>query len=323
MRNYHVDIYTTSQELPELLEGNFFHSRELFCILEKVPGDKPLMAVASQEGAVVGQMLAIIHRRGSLMPPYLYTHAHVHGEGCYAKDEDEIFALLLKALTLRLRHRLCFYVEFSDIQKKMFGYRYFRHLGYIPIAWQEIRNSLHSRTPEERLSEKQHTVIQRMIDKGVGFHEVYDEEEISQFHDLLKDYYRLKIRRFVPSKEFYSELTKNKNAHVYVTTYQGKVIGGSACVISHKGAYLWYAASKRKTFKRFHPDTMTIWFAIKHAYDLGCEHFNFMDAGLPWRGNQYREFILSFGGKPIAKYRWFKFYSGIINKIFRWLYHDK
>lgn len=323
MSNYHVDIYTTSQELPKLLEGNFFHSRELFCILEKVPGDKPLMAVASDEDHVVGQMLAIIHRRGSLIPPYLYTHAHVHGEGCYAENMEEVFALLLKTLTLRLRHRLCFYVEFSDMQKKMFGYRYFRHLGYIPIAWQEIHNSLHSRTPEERLSEKQLSVVQQMIGKGVETHEAKDEEEISQFHDLLKDYYRLKIRRFIPSKEFFMELAKSKDAKIYVTTYQGRIIGGSACVISHKGAYLWYAASKRKTFKRLHPDTMTIWFAIQQAYDLGCEHFNFMDVGLPWKGNQYREFILNFGGKPIAKYRWFKFYSGVINKIFRWLYHDK
>lgn len=117
------------------------------------------MAVATRDGEVRGQLLVIVRRRGSLFPPYLYTHAHAHGEGCYA-DETEtetLFPLLLKAITLKLRHRLCFYIEFSDMKKKMFGYRFFRRLGYFPIAWQEIHHSLHSKAPESRLSAKMET----------------------------------------------------------------------------------------------------------------------------------------------------------------------
>ena len=35
--------------MPHLLEGDFFHSLELFQILEKTPGIPPFMAVATQE----------------------------------------------------------------------------------------------------------------------------------------------------------------------------------------------------------------------------------------------------------------------------------
>ena len=33
-----IDIYTKSKDLPTLLEGNYFHSRELFIIYEQTPG---------------------------------------------------------------------------------------------------------------------------------------------------------------------------------------------------------------------------------------------------------------------------------------------
>lgn len=72
-----------------------------------------------------------------------------------------------------------------------------------------------------------------------------------------------------------------------------------------------------------HPDTMAVWNAIQYAYEHNYNHIYFMDVGLPWHRNPFREFILSFGGKPVSKYRWFRFYSHTINKILSWLYKDK
>lgn len=65
---------------------------------------------------------------------------------------------------------------------------------------------------------------------------------------------------------------------------------------------------------------MTIWYALKYAHEHGYAHFRFMDAGLPWKQNLYREFLLNFGGKPVTSYRWFRFYTRIINKILYWIY---
>lgn len=324
MNNYSIQIYEKSEEMPQLLDGNFFHSPALFRIIEQVPNDTPYMAVISQDGEVKGQMLVIVHRRGSWFPPYLYTHAHVHGEGCYAEgaDVEMLFPKLLKAVTLKLRHRLCFYIEFSEIQKKMFAYRHFRHLGYIPIPWQEIHNSLHSKNPIDRLSPKRLDIINRMQQKGIFTLVADTEKEIKLFHKLLRNFYRLKPRRFIPSYEFFSHLAHDPAGKILITTYHNKVIGGCACIHTQGNAYLWYAAAKRKSYSHLHPHTMVIWHAIRLAYIEGCEHFCFMDAGLPWKSNQYREFILSFGGKPVAKYRWFRFYPRIINRILYWIYKD-
>ena len=147
MNDYAVTVVTRGEELPPLPEGNFFHSPELFRLVERSPGNTPYMAIASDRGGrVVGQLLVVTRRRGAWIPPYLYTHAHAYGEGEYAPEvnAEQVFGLLLDKVTLVLRRRLCLYIEFSDLSHKMFGYRYFRREGYYPMLWQEIHNSLHS-----------------------------------------------------------------------------------------------------------------------------------------------------------------------------------
>ena len=326
MNELEINIYVKSEDLPPtLLASNFFHSQELFRIAELSPGNTPYMVVAEDKArhTVAGQLLVIVHRRGNLFPPYLYTHAHAHGEGEYAEDinVDEVFPLLLNAITTKLRWHLCLYIEFSDLRKKMFAYRHFRKQGYFPIAWQEVHNSLHSMTPEQRISEKLLHRIGKLYKKGVETHIVNDSGDIKTFHTLLKRFYRLRFRRYIPPVQYFKELAKSKNAMICVTTYKRKiVIGGCACVFSQGNAYLWYLASKRKTYAPLRPNLMTVWYAIKYAHEHDCRHIYFMDVGLPWRKNPFREFILGFGGKPVAKYRWFKFHSRIINWILKWIY---
>ena len=93
-----------------------------------------------------------------------------------------------------------------------------------------------------------------------------------------------------------------------IITYKDKVIGGYTCIYNQGNAFLWFSAFKRKTYIHLHPDTMTIWQALSDAQEQDAQHLHFMDAGLPLKSNLYREFILGFGGKPVTKFRWFRFY---------------
>lgn len=321
---FDVNIYTESDKLPALMSGNFFHSRELFEIVEKSPGSSPYMIVALDgEQHVVAQLLVIVQRRGHLFPPYLYTHAHVFGEGEYTSgiQVEPVFSQMIEAATRRLGRSLCLYIEFSGLKKKMLGYKSFRKLGYFPIPWQEVYNSLHSMPPEQRLTEKTKRRLNGIAGKGVETHEA-DEEELRQFHKLLKHHYRLKLRRYIPSIEFFEGLQTSKNAIVMVTTFKNRVIGGSVCVNTESNSYLWFLASRRKSYALLRPEYATVWHAIKYAYECHCRHFCFMDAGLTWHKNKYRSFVLGFGGKPVAKYRWFKFHSRLVNRILGWFYSD-
>lgn len=326
MQNIRVSIISNSKELPQMTCNNFFHSVELFSIIERSSAQSPYMAVATtDEGIVVAHMLAIIRRRGSLMPPYLFTQGRIHGEGDYepiCTDKEKVFGMMLRAITRKFRRKLCLFVEFSDLSQKMFGYRYFRKEGYFCVNWQEVHNSLHSKSPEERLLPKAQKYIANMDTDNIRVEIADTDSDIKGFYTILRNNNRLNLRRLIPPYDQFLELAKSKNANVFVLKYKDKLIGGCVCAYSESNAYLWFLASRNKRYMHLHPNYIMVWKAIDYAYNQGYAHFRFLDAGLPTPGNPHRKFILNFGGKPVAKYRWFKFSIGWINKLLFRIYNE-
>jgi len=319
-----VDIVTRSEDLPEMACGNFFHSCELFRIAEQTPGQRPYMVIALQESSIVAHMLAMLRRRGSFFPPYIFTQGRVYGEGEYSEtvNKEYVFGLMLEAITRKLKNKLCLYIEFSDLGHKMFGYKLFRKHDYYPVHWMEIHNSLHSMPPEERLTERTADRIHKAEINGVTSEVAGCHEDIKTFYRMLRHHITLKIRRYIPDEQQFLELSKTGNCRIIITKFRNKIIGGCACIYSEGNAYLWYLASRRKSYPHLHPATMTVWAAVKYAYLHNFRHIYFMDVGLPFKKNPYREFILSFGGKPVGTYRWFRFSISWINRILSWIYRE-
>ncbi len=109
---------------------------------------------------------------------------------------------------------------------------------------------------------------------------------------------------------------------IFITKVHGHVVGCSVCVFSNNNAYLWYSASRRKSFPAYYPQTVTFWNTIQYAYHAGCAHIRFVDVGLPFKRNPYRDFILSFGGKEVSAYRWFRISVGWMNRLASWLWRE-
>ena len=356
-------IYTSGDTLPEgLMEDNFFHSPQLFALCQQTPRHRPYMVtVENNDGLILAQMLAVVRYRTSWFPPYYYMHCRIMGEGVYDikhltantehsaeqnNDQQEnvqhstsnalcstLFDQMLKALTSKLGPRML-YVEVSHLSHKMFGYRQLRAARYFPVRWMSIHNSLHSRTPEERIAPALQQRIDNAYERGVITDEVKSEEDFKEFMKLLRQHNWLKPKRYIPANEFFHSFTSlpptddkatvtlPENGKLYLTRYHNRVVGCSAVVYSNHQAYLWYAAYRRKSFAWVHPRELTIWHAIKDAHARGYEHIFFMDVGLPFRKNKFREFILRFGGKPVTTYRWFRCSIKWINSFLSWIYHD-
>ncbi len=329
---YSVDIITRGGELPTMSVGNFFHSPELFHILEKTSGCSPYMVIVRKEdGLVVAHMLATIFRRGSLLPLYWYSLGRIYGEGDYdidageddyLKAKSELFEIMLDAITKKFRRKLCLYIEFSDISKKMFGYRNFRNHDYFPVRWLQIHNNLVSKAPKDRLSEKLRNRIDHLYAMGVTTSVSKEKDDIDEFYKMLRNYYRFKFQRFLPKKTFFEQLIQNCDCHLVVTKYKKWLIGGSLLISTGNDTYLWYTASKRKSFHLQHPSTMTIWHSLHYSQQLGYKHLHFMNVGLPFKKNPKREFIQRFGGKPASCYRWFRFSISWLNRLLKWIYRE-
>ena len=324
MNEVNVNLITHSSDLCPMSSQDFFHSVEFFKALENTPGMAPCMAVAvTREGEVMGHLLAVIVTRRWTFPPFAIKYGRVYGEGEYLPKADKaiVFCLLLKAVTRKFKHELCLFAEFSEIGKKMFGYRQFRQCGYVPIPWQEIHNSLHSMAPDQRLTAQQLKAIADAESQGVRVRPCESDDEREAYVRLLRNYFLLKGRRHIPDKRLFSEIEHSGHATNLVTTYKGHIIGGCTLVFSRGDAFLWFTAALRKRFHFQRPALMTVYGALRYAHFAGYAHLRFLDAGLPFK-NPYREFILSFGGKPTAKYRWFQLPLSLINKIIRWRYGE-
>ena len=319
-------IYTKSQGMPELSEGSYFHSRELMEICETAPHQRPYMVVINDEtGRELCHMLGIVRFRTLLLPPFLLIHCRILGEGVYAENssykKNELFGMMLSALTSKLNKRVLF-MEVSNLSSKMLGYKELRANDYYPVNWMSIHNSLHSHAPEERITPKLQKRIDRAHERGVSTEIVSNEQDFKAFSKLLRKHHILKPKRYIPDDIFFRQFMQSQNGNLFVTKYRGKVIACAACGYSEGDAYLWYSAFRRKTFHSLHPDTMVVWDVMKHAYDMGYQHMRFMDVGLPFNNNPYREFILRFGGKEQSTYRWFRFSIRWVNKLLAWIYRE-
>ena len=325
MNGLTTTIYLKSKQVPELPGANYFHSRELMEICEQTPRQKPYMVVVTdEEGNVVSHMLGVVRIRTLWFPPFLIIHCRVLGEGVYSEtnySKEELFGEMLGALTKKLNNRTLF-IEVSNLSQKMLGYKQLRTQRFYPVNWMSIHNSLHSHAPEERISEKMRHRIDHAHERGVKTDIVKSEEDLKAFMKLLRQHHFLKPKRYIPDENFFRLINDSKNGGLFITKYRQHVIGCSACVYSQGNAYLWYSAFKRKSYAMVHPDILTIWDTMKHAYDHGYQHMCFMDVGLPFSKNPFREFILRFGGKEQSTYRWFRFSIKWVNALLAWIYRE-
>ena len=312
--------------MPNLRQGSYFHSVELMEVCEAAPRQRPYMVVMRDaNGQELSHMLGIVRFRTLPLPPFLLIHCRILGDGVYDEaspyKKEELFSGMVNALTEKLNTRVLF-IEISNLSSKMFGYKILRENSYYPVNCMSIHNSLHRRAPEERITEKLQRRIDHAHERGVHTEKVSNEADFQAFSNLLHKHHLLKPKRYIPDDIFFRQLMAGDNGDLFVTKYHQKVIACAAVVYSEGDAYLWYSAFRRKTFHVLHPDTMVVWDVMKHAYNQGYQHMRFMDVGLPFHKNPYREFILRFGGKEQSTYRWFRFSIRWVNKLLAWIYRE-
>ena len=318
-----IEIVTRSSNLPSIDETDFFHSKELFLIIENTPLHKPYMLIVrNEQKEIVAHLLGVVVRKRMWLPPFMYSYGRVYGEGVYEKDcnRQQVFALMLEKITQIFRRTLCLYFEFSDLSTKMFGYKNFREHGYFHVNWQEIHNSFAEENPESMLSKKMKRKLELSRQRNVTTRTITDPEEITTLYELTKKYFRFRVRRQTPPKKQFIQFSQSTNTKLFASFINNKMVASAVCAYSNGNAYLWILASKRKSYYTSHPDAAIVWHIIKDAHDAGMNQVCFLDAGLPIRPNSYRDFILGFGGKPVTKYRWFNISVPWINRIAHWFF---
>jgi hypothetical protein len=329
---YQLVTYSKSTELPPLPGQNLFHSVELFKVYEQTAGTTPYIIgveeVPEKEEAeataaqpiVRACLLAVLYPMVSWLPLSRWNRCDIYGQGDYlpGENQEELFGLMLQQLMKTLGSRY-FMVSFRSMEQALFGYRHFRACDFFPVNWLRIHNSLHSKSPWERLSTSRKRQIRRALESGVTLQVAENEEEIMAFARMLRLNYSSRMRKHFPGFDFFQLLVnqnrKKELGRVFVVRYREHIIGGALCLFSPLDGYLWFSGGLQKRYPRQSPGVMAVWAALQYAYEHGYRHMEYLDVGLPFRKHGYRDFILRFGGAQSGTRRWFHFRWNWLNRL--------
>ena len=324
-----IDIYTKTNQLPELIDGSVLHSAMMFTSFENSKACKPYMFVAyDSDGKELGHILVIKRRRLTFLPPMLNFWYNINGEGVYrdgCTNREELFAAFLEKVLDMFDFRHTF-IKVHNIEDPRFAYDILRRHKFIPTRDQRLYISLHSKAPQERLTRAYRAHIRKAEGCGVTYRQATTQKEIDEGLQLLHNYYISKTRR-LPSKKVLDQMLHNSDgslsekARLFIVEYKEKIIGSSICLYDQDRANLAYCCGLRKSHPMQYPGIMAIWAALENAHRLGYAHFEFLEArALSGIHMRFINTLLNYGGKQKGTLRWFHFKWQWLNKILRAIY---
>ena len=324
-----IDIFTKSDQLPELIDGSVLHSAMMFRSYEDSKGCKPYMFVAyDDENNEMGHILVIKRRKFTVLPLMLSYWYNINGEGTYRENctnREQLFEQFLDKVLDMFDFRHTF-IKIQNIEDPRFAYGILRQRNFVPTRDQRMYISLHSKAPQERLTRAYRAHIRRAQSSGVTYRQATTQKDIDEGITLLRNYYISKTRRLPDNNTLNNMLhntdgTLSENAKLFIVTYKEKTIGSSFCLYDYERAYLAYCCGLRKSYPMQYPGIMAIWAALSDAHKQGFAHFEFLEVRAISRiRRKFINTLLNYGGKQKGTLRWFHFKWRWLNKILRAIY---
>ena len=158
--------------------------------------------------------------------------------------------------------------------------------------------------------------LRQSLAAGVQIEHNPTDEQIVEWYALLKRLYR-RIHRPLPSLQLFQRLNQSSIGKLIIITYQGRVISGSAMLVSKQNnsplsplttqfVYEYYSASTSDKLSGIYPSVVATWQELQFAADQGAL-FDFMGAGPQGKPYGVRDFKLTFGGELTKEYRYRKY----------------
>ena len=125
-------------------------------------------------------------------------------------------------------------------------------------------------------------------------------EQVHEYYAILKDLYTTKVKTPLFSWSFFEQLYHTENGRFILTEYQGKIIGGTVCVVlPNKAVYEWFVCGVDGVYEHIFPSSYATYLGIRYAAENGCQIFDMMGAGKPEEAYGVRDFKARFGGEQV------------------------
>ena len=297
--------------------ATWFQTPEAYTFYASNPEEMtPFVYGVARECALRALCVGYITKERSAIKQYFTRRAIIIGGPLIDNDAtaEEVAALLnaVKHLPYRLiassPHRLTnpIYIETRNFHDYSRWREVFQKSGF---AYQPHLNfHVDTSTPEvvdQNLGKSRKRDIRTTIRDGVT--PVYQPtiEQVRAYYDILLDLYKTKVKTPLFKWEWFEQLYKVNSARFILTELEGKIVGGTVCmVLPGKALYEWFACGIDGVYSHIYPSTYATYLGIKYAAENGCKIFDMMGAGKPDEAYGVRDFKAKFGGEMVEHGRY-------------------
>lgn len=268
---------------------------------------KPFAFAVEKDGQLRSVCCGYVTVEKNAIKQYLMRRAIITGGPALADNAtDEEVTALMSAVHAQLKSQ-AIYVEtrnFNDYSRwkdafESAGFEYQPHLNFhvhTDQAWEAV---------EANIGKHRRKYIRFSFRDGATIEENPTIEQVRAYYDILEDLYKTKVKRPLLPWSFFERLYHLKSCKYSLVMYEGKVVGGSTCMLlPGHGVYEWYACGKDGMYKNIHPSSVTKYAGMKYAADNGFAVFDMMGAGKPDEEYGVRDFKAEFGGELVEYGRW-------------------
>ena len=141
-------------------------------------------------------------------------------------------------------------------------------------------------------------------------------EQVKEYYAILKDLYVTKVKTPLFDWQFFEQLYHCPSGHFILTEYQGKIIGGTVCVVlPNKAVYEWFVCGVDGVYEHIFPSSYATYLGIRYAAEHGCQIFDMMGAGKPNETYGVRDFKARFGGELVEHGRFLCIRKPLLYKL--------
>lgn len=312
-----IPLLQWQQLVEQSANASFFQTPACYDFYASLSFLKPFVYWVSENGSLVGVMCGYViadgnavkqfFSRRAIVPGGLLLDAAISPAALAALLAEAAQVLSRKAIYLEIRN----YSDYSAFRAvfEQAGFVYQAHMNFhvpTPDVETVLKNLSTTKRRDVKLSKKE----------GAEWFETTDSNDLQSYYQLLENLYATKIKLPLFPFAFFERLVQLPECKLFVVKYQGKVIGGSVCVLlPNKAVYEWFVCGLDGQTKNIFPSTLATWAAIEYAAMNGYERFDMMGAGKPEEGYGVREFKSKFGGELVEQGRFLHINSPFLYKL--------
>ncbi len=158
--------------------------------------------------------------------------------------------------------------------------------------------------------------IKKAFASGTELKEANNEKEVIEFYTILKELYVKKIKKPLPTEDFFIAFFKSNVGKILLVKFQNKVIGGIVCpILTNECIYEFYICGLDQDYKDQSPSVMATYAAIEYGFKNNLKYFDFMGAGKSNEDYGVRDFKSKFGGELVEHGRFIKINRPLMYKL--------